>query len=457
MLSKPLITTKHCLRGILACALWILSSADRISAQVPDWPAWANAPFPHFSNAEIASRTSAEWQRVPERLRPYVAWKCDTDLGNYAFASQSTSGTLAVWRYSSAHGSLPHRGVPTEFGEVLWMSTSAPHATWGNRQAVLWTGKRADGCYGLQGLALNAQGTLEIGSIWTFPHVSAQGEIWLAAGVVNDALYVVEATQKQLIRYILGASGWVIDSGFRVDLIEDRKLTPIYQILPHPDHLARLMMDPYGGNGPRGETLVLNDQADVAEGSSPYVIELVPSAYSPLSIVRPVSSIAAGATRLCLTGPYDHLVVVELWVPSSASWKKWSQPLRLAKAPSSTMVQLLGPLASGDRIRFRDDTANRTSEEAPVLAQQPMIHYVHDPLPKPIPAGQVVRIEGENLDQVVTAEVSQVPVSGATPLTIGARGPTWMEVTLPAQSMKGHLVLRAGSLSARHRISILGN
>ena len=393
-----------------------------LSAQLSRFPAWANGLA--ITRSEIASRTSQYRSAVTKAFRMGPSHTSGmVPYRGYVFKNQTDSGVLAVWQVDpTAFSRAALGGISTAFTDVLFLGRTASCSIYaGYEHLLIWTGRRADGKWGVQLLPLAAGTTPSEGNVVTPPITSQQGEVWLTAGVVGDHLYVLDAANGKVIRFSSSGQGAAPtfdtrDPNFAVTIPVGSRL-PIYAIVPDTDDLVRLVTD-------RRHPLTGGRYVIKSDGTQhEFLFVPDPSAFGsvPVFLCGPVS----GMEQVAIVGPSAQVMKLQSASSPAGPWTDASQQRTMLGPTELLVVPLSQPLSEGGYLRVYNVSTSSACSGVRIGSARPVI-FDYSPLirTKVLPAGHVeankpFTIIGDNLDLAPTVTLHERKPPGEPGSTAG--------------------------------------
>ena len=432
----------------------LLSSALRSQAphNLATFPSWA-VGHGSLDYTTLQSRASGEWASVAPEFRAAPLWTAgDVSRNDFRFAAQSNDGVIAVWSLS-ASASTPLGGIASAFTDILFMDVVETGSLLaGHTHALIWSGRKASGKWGIQMLGLNGV-SLDQANVLTAGVESVPGEVWLSCGIAGSRVYILDAASGSLLR--LQSVNDFLDSrdpmfGVSLDLLRRR---PISRLAEDPQAVVRICFAPpsYVDCEPSPEWV------DLVKETSPGQFELTldhrpdPAPAGPFF----VRDVVGGATLVVVAGPGQGKVVVESAPGNSGPWTPISPIVSLADHETA-LVALSLPLIANHFVRLAPVNPGPIGEIREVAPDALTILFVPQAAASgAVPKGAEFSIRGTNFPSAgmtVTFEYGD-PVSGSSqvaPLAITGSDESSVKVVAPMVAVGGSIVISTTTSSARY-------
>ena len=433
---------------IIGAIVMIVTCPVAVEARLGVFPEWARRITWNRPPA------AASWERVDQWVRGTVVKSTRAVyVDGYRFRARTRGGVIAVWKRGRGLG-----GLDTAFSEILRIVRVGPR-TFPKSKAfrLLWCGLRPDGCFGVQGLLLDAESNPKPADVVTFPVRSTADEVWTAVGLVGGRLYVLDGVTKNIRRYVDTDDDGLPDTRdtrFQVSVpifVSRAPLLfsgPIYGFADDKTATAWVITDWRGQayQDRRGRFVIAPSESTV--GSTHRYLYINEN----IEIGKPWLSppLVAGMTRVAIRGRTGHELRVQVSRSKTGPWTILARhvvtnPFELAR------VALDRPLIAGEFARIRDDRQTYSGLPRVVQPKRPILFDAFKSTASeinvrnfmaPIPRRRPFSIEGENLPRIVVATFRQLmPDKRDIPIVINSSNPANISCIAPDTNGCGRIEL----------------
>ncbi len=419
---------------LLGLALTVMS-ANEATAQLSPFPTWATKRHWDLTAQDKLDRTSSAWSTVAITCAARITyWSQEVRIGPYIFRAQSTSGTIAVWKWVSQQ-LVQLGGIDTAFDEVIGIApvTGGSSLPW-HSTCVAWVGRNANGSCGAQVLPFDGAQDPSESLVTTLPITSAPGEFWSAVGVAGAYLYVFDANSATILRFQDTDNDALADTrdpDFNVIVpIPERG---IYYFAPDDVLVVRTIIDTYHPRPPKG---VRNESGVFVFGPR----ALPPQLHPPVLH----TSVYAGMTRVGLALQKGDQGKIQFSTAETGPWSDISGSVSSQSSYDWILVPLTSALGASGYVRALDTASGDASNVVKIVNdKRPVILRVSPILPlHGIQKAAPLTIEGAMLDGPVGVEfVPSLHPENAKALKILSQTADLIQVMTPDMTGSGMIIL----------------
>jgi hypothetical protein len=374
------------------------------STGFPAWPIvwlktkWADRPRV-FHHPVLDRVTATDRDSLRRTIRVELGYVVDPmgDSFIWTLLGACNEGTLAVYKSYSGFS-----GIPTSHSGVLSMDRADISSfTTGFPKSAIMVGVDDDSTTSVSVIVTDGATQPTANHVLQLPIHSSPGEVFVAAGVVGDSVFVQDGANSRIYRYFDGNGDGLPEARDPVVYIHPPSDGPLrvfqgFRADPRPEVLARLL-------DCADDEIATSFFALVVTGGGIIEMRLIDAAgVPPPGPAAPVLMHvpAAGTERVYCRGASPSAFVQVL--VSAAETGPFTALGPTFQADGPTISAALGvPFAPGSWIKLQDPASGATTEARPVLTTGTVAVYK---VPWSITSGGVFTLEGQNLDRVTDVQ-----------------------------------------------------